>query len=92
MLNFCNYLQAKHEEVNTDYSNLQQQYVRLSEDHQKIVNGQKEDFERLKDTKDKESRSLQGKFLLVNPLFFPFLIAECLLIDFTDIYISYRQC
>ena len=53
--------QAKHEEITTDYSNLQQQYVRLSEDHQKIVNGQKEDFERLKDTKDKESRSLQGQ-------------------------------
>eukprot|EP00795_Rhopilema_esculentum_P007073 gene7073-12712_t len=54
-------LQAKHEEINTDYSNLQQQYVRLSEDHQKIVNGQKEDYERLKDTKEKESRSLQER-------------------------------
>jgi len=55
-------LKAKHEEVNTDYSNLQQQYVRLSEDHQKIVNGQREDFERLKENKEKESRSLQGTF------------------------------
>jgi len=54
-------LKAKHEEVNTDYSNLQQQYVRLSEDHQKIVNGQREDFERLKENKEKESRSLQAR-------------------------------
>ena len=45
---------------------MQQQYVRLTEDHQKIVNGQKEDFERLKDTKEKESKSLQGSIFHIS--------------------------
>eukprot|EP00794_Sanderia_malayensis_P015064 gene15064-16619_t len=52
---------ARHEEVTGDFDRLQQQYVRLTKDHQKIIEGHKEDFQKLRDSKMHESKSLQER-------------------------------
>jgi len=60
--------QAEHEETKISFTSLQAQYKRLSADHQHIVKQSKEDFMTMKESKDRESLSLQGIQLVFNEL------------------------
>ena len=59
--------------MSSDYSRMQQQYVRLTGDHQKVVKNWKEDYQKLKELKDDESRSLQGGLMIPRPEYFVFI-------------------
>eukprot|EP00111_Clytia_hemisphaerica_P000997 TCONS_00002892-protein len=54
-------LKAEHEETKISYTSLQAQYKRLSADHQRIVKQSKDEYNTLKDNKDRESTSLQDR-------------------------------